>query len=184
MPRQLAHAKIPMKKCSYCGAEYSDDAIVCSIDQTRFDTAYQPTVEAAAGTSAAKRDIPIALSVVSYLLFFTGAWLLVWNAFIVFYLGGTVQFDLIGGILVIIISRGLRKCSRACRTCALIIIWAGVISLAVIAYDLFAPYFQPTIHKPLPMDRLVTLAVCFLIQIYQYQVLTRPDVRELFYEKP
>jgi ABC-type sugar transport system permease subunit len=23
-----------MKKCSYCGAEYSDDAVVCSIDQT------------------------------------------------------------------------------------------------------------------------------------------------------
>jgi hypothetical protein len=28
-----------MKKCSYCGAEYSDEASVCSVDQTRLDGA-------------------------------------------------------------------------------------------------------------------------------------------------
>jgi hypothetical protein len=26
-----------MKKCSYCGAEYPDDALVCAVDQTPFD---------------------------------------------------------------------------------------------------------------------------------------------------
>jgi predicted amidophosphoribosyltransferase len=29
-----------MKKCSYCGAEYPDDATVCAVDQTPFDGAH------------------------------------------------------------------------------------------------------------------------------------------------
>jgi hypothetical protein len=27
-----------MKKCSYCGAEYPDDAVVCAIDRTPFES--------------------------------------------------------------------------------------------------------------------------------------------------
>jgi len=34
-----------MKKCSYCGAEYPDDAVVCPVDQTPFDKEYQSIVE-------------------------------------------------------------------------------------------------------------------------------------------
>ena len=32
--QRRASADIPMKKCSYCGAEYPDDAIVCAVDHT------------------------------------------------------------------------------------------------------------------------------------------------------
>jgi hypothetical protein len=31
-----------MKKCSYCGAEYPDDAVMCAIDQTPFERPSEP----------------------------------------------------------------------------------------------------------------------------------------------
>ena len=31
-----------MKKCSYCGAEYPDDAVMCAIDQTPFECPAEP----------------------------------------------------------------------------------------------------------------------------------------------
>lgn len=37
-----------MKKCSYCGAEYPDDALVCPIDRTPFDPESPPKISDAA----------------------------------------------------------------------------------------------------------------------------------------
>ena len=34
---------MPMKKCSYCGAEYPDDATICAVDHTPFEQPSQPT---------------------------------------------------------------------------------------------------------------------------------------------
>ena len=31
-----------MKKCSYCGAEYPDDAVICAIDHTPFECPNEP----------------------------------------------------------------------------------------------------------------------------------------------
>ena len=31
-----------MKKCSYCGAEYPDDAVMCAIDHTPFERSAEP----------------------------------------------------------------------------------------------------------------------------------------------
>jgi hypothetical protein len=31
-----------MKKCSYCGAEYPDDAVMCAIDHTPFESPVEP----------------------------------------------------------------------------------------------------------------------------------------------
>ena len=36
--RRRVHVQISMKKCSYCGAEYPDDAVVCAVDQTSLDS--------------------------------------------------------------------------------------------------------------------------------------------------
>ena len=32
-----------MKKCSYCGAEYPDDAVMCAIDHTPFESPNEPS---------------------------------------------------------------------------------------------------------------------------------------------
>ena len=31
-----------MKKCSYCGAEYPDDAVICAVDHTPFERPAEP----------------------------------------------------------------------------------------------------------------------------------------------
>jgi len=41
--RLRANADIVMKKCSYCGAEYPDDAVMCAIDHTSFETPSEPS---------------------------------------------------------------------------------------------------------------------------------------------
>ena len=42
---QYANTNIPMKKCPYCGAEYSDDAVRCAIDHTPFERPCEPPAE-------------------------------------------------------------------------------------------------------------------------------------------
>jgi hypothetical protein len=37
------HNRRPMKKCSYCGAEYPDDADMCAIDHTPFESPSEPS---------------------------------------------------------------------------------------------------------------------------------------------
>ena len=40
--RRCAGANIPMKECSYCGAEYPDDAVMCAIDHAPFERPSEP----------------------------------------------------------------------------------------------------------------------------------------------
>ena len=42
--RKPANTIFPMKKCSYCGAEYPDDALMCAVDQTPFENPSEPLV--------------------------------------------------------------------------------------------------------------------------------------------
>jgi len=176
-----------MKKCPYCGAEYPDDLFVCPVDQTPFDKNYQPPIETEAEVRPViRREIPTSLSVVSYLFFTSGVFILVWGAFII-YLGGSIQPDIIVGILAILMSRGLRQCSRFWRFCALVVTWLGFLGVARMTYQAVSPYLHSSVHKPadtLPVGFLCVMAVGFLVQIWQYRVLTRSEVRDLFYSEP
>jgi magnesium-transporting ATPase (P-type) len=50
-----------MKKCSYCGAEYPDDAVVCVVDQTPF-TAESPATFADAASRTPHSPLALALT--------------------------------------------------------------------------------------------------------------------------
>jgi hypothetical protein len=164
-----------MKQCSYCGAEYPDDAIVCAIDQTPFDKiclAENPPV-----APAIKRKIPIPLSIVSYCFFASGISYLGWFA-IGAYLGRFFLPNLIVGILNLFVSRGLRRCSRHWRICAL------VLMCLVFLENCFkiTQNFRYSGHMP-DMVFCIGWFFSFAVLIWFYQVLTRPDIRELFYNE-
>jgi hypothetical protein len=68
-----------MKRCSYCGAEYPDDATACAIDQTPFeDVQIEPAAPFKFPKFAiiSEHEIPASLTVVSYFFFIPGAFFL------------------------------------------------------------------------------------------------------------
>jgi hypothetical protein len=87
-------------------------------------------------------------------------------------LGGVV------GVFFLYLSRGLRKCSRGWRTCALILIWWGFIGMSFNVGRYF--FDQKTFHHETIAEFLLENALGFILQVWQYRVLTRPDIRELF----
>jgi hypothetical protein len=151
-----------------------------------------------------KRKIPLALSVISYLYFLIGIWNLAFGGFLISLVIPTKGLDLTDfntiyfaslmmfGLLLIGVSRGLRRCSRGWRTCALIFTWIGLLGIISDGYKRLAPQLQPVSHKPiaglfagLSTQNIILLLVCALLfQLWQLRVLTRVDVHDLFYHKP
>jgi hypothetical protein len=127
-----------MKKCSYCGAEYPDDSVVCPIDQTAL----------AAGPIAAtaiKRKIPVSLSVVSYCFFVSGVCYLSWLA-VYLYHGRFLPLHLVIGVLILLVSGGLRRCLPRWRICALVLLGVAFIeSCFRIAHRFSHPAHFPSI---------------------------------------
>jgi vacuolar-type H+-ATPase subunit I/STV1 len=172
--------------------------MVCAIDQAPFGQTHFAEGTKAAGT--VRRKNPMSLSIVSCYLIANGIFQIGWSIMIGQYIGNVPVLNIIYGVLVLFISSGLRRCSRGWRICALVVIWVGFIGLAWTAYGLLLRYFFTVAHKPIndhPVGFYVTqanqisvvflvtsLAVHFLVQIWQYRVLTRPAIRDLFYHEP
>jgi hypothetical protein len=184
-----------MKRCSYCGAEYPDDATECAIDKTPFGDV--PSVASAPTSFKLPRfaifseyEIPVSLAIVSYLFFLPGGICLgfVASAILFFVLAGGFPGSgiillscLVGtayGIFCLCLSRGLRRCSRGWRTCALVLIWWGFIAMA---YGIVR-YFQTqaTPRHETPTAFWLEYGFGFIVQVWSYRVLTRQDVRDLF----
>jgi hypothetical protein len=82
---------------------------------------------------------------------------------------------------------GLLRLSRGWRTFTLWMLWAGILAFAVLLFVLI--FGKELTHitvngTTLPQwDRRLLLAACVLslgVQIWEYRVLTRPDIRRLF----
>jgi len=146
-----------------------------------------------------KREIPRALSIVSYLYFLNGVWILALGGFFMYAEISASSFDLtdtssilvasmmVLGLFLIGVSRGLRRCSRGWRTCALVLTWIGLLGIIFDGYKLLAPHLQSVSHKPvaeLSTKSLLFLVCGLIFQMWQLRVLTRMDVRDLFYDEP
>jgi hypothetical protein len=180
-----------MKKCSYCGAEYPDDAIKCKIDETRLDKtsfAEEPPV-----APTFKRELrPVVppqsgltwLSIVSFCFFADGIYKLGWF-FYLEYLGYQNEYFLervlVIGVLSLFIARGLKQRSCVWRTCAL-----ALICFLIFENLLHISFFMRHLasNTMAPAHYLFNRGVNILIQLLFYFALTRPNVRKLFYGKP
>jgi hypothetical protein len=182
-----------MKRCPYCGAEYSDDAMECAIDTT-------PLVEPQSEPDKPRKhikfaifseyQIPVSLAIVSYFFFVPAAICFAGVIAILALLilsGGEAASPIamlccIGcgaiGMFWLLLSRGLRKCSRRWRICALVLLWWGFAGMTITVIRYFLTHQAPN-HET-STEFFAVYAFGFIVQIWQYRVLTRPDIRDLF----
>jgi len=132
----------------------------------------------------------LAILVVCCLLIFPITMLVAGGIFAVFFTvyeiaatgGGWTILSRLGGvaiaILFVYISRGLRMGARGWRTCALVFIWLefAMVAFGIVHYFLTGPHHQ---HEWAVKDWL-ECALGVLVLAWQYRVLARPDVRDLF----
>ena len=95
--------------------------------------------------------------------------------------------DLDFGVLGIPISFGLMRWSNGWRTCALVFLWAGML-LAPVAFFLGLSEQPPAAFKVFGVQLAFVSAVWlsvlsvpfFLLNVWQYRVLTQPEIRSSF----
>jgi hypothetical protein len=138
------------------------------------------------------RQIPTALSVVAYLFLFTAA-------LSVIDIGVSASRGHVHpncGFLGLWICAGLRRHSRGWRTCALVFTWLGLISygvmFAIISCAMIINVEQLIQAPPFDFGDIkrvegsliwpwMLYAPLFVLQICQYRILRRSDIRSLFY---
>lgn len=128
------------------------------------------------------KQVPTPLKVVASLFILVGVCSLI--EILVSLMYGRIFLNL--GVLGLFIGFGLLRLSRGWRTCGLVFLWIGMIGVPVVAI-LFISVGGPTIRffgqkvgHASPSLGIAAAVVGFLITLWQYRVLTRPEVRELF----
>jgi hypothetical protein len=131
------------------------------------------------------RQIPTALSVVSYLFFAMGILALVDMIGSAFRGSFNLDFNLLG----LWICAGLRRYSLGWRTCALVFVWLDMIALAfclVYGFVGRGPAFIKIFgqhYADIPVIWVSVTAMIFSpLVFWMYRVLTRPNIRVLFYD--
>lgn len=91
------------------------------------------------------------------------------------------------GVIGIFIGVGLFRLRRGWRTCALVFIWIGLVGLPIVGFQ-FLHYSGPLNFGIYGRELgsftkeigLAVIMISFLFTLWQFRVLTRPDVRSLF----
>jgi hypothetical protein len=127
--------------------------------------------------------IPTSLKVVAVLFLLSGIFSLI--EVIVSLMHG--HFNLNFGILGLFIGPGLLRLSRGWRTCALVFLWITMIGLPMVALlflvtsgPLDFTLFGQKVGDASKGLGILVAALLFALAVWQYRVLTRPDVRRLF----
>jgi hypothetical protein len=130
--------------------------------------------------TSVRRKIPISLSIVSYFFFAIGVFA------VIFGFAGAVDAksnspitSLVLGVLYIFLSRGLRRCSRGWHIFGLIVISCALALTVILTVHFF---FTPAFHRKNAYLPFLTLCFIILMEIWMLRVLTRLDIRRLFYE--
>ncbi len=129
------------------------------------------------------RHIPTSLRVVAGLFFLSGISCLI-EIFVSLLYG---RFSVNFGVLALFVGPGLLRLSPLWRTWALVFTWialvgaplVGLIFLIVPGPLDFTLFGQPVGQTP-NMVGVAFVVVIFLVAVWQYRVLTRPDIRSLF----
>jgi len=161
-----------MKRCSYCGTEYPDEAMVCALDQTPFEELR--VVEAPPVSSKIRRKIPMLLSIVSCYFFASGIFQIGWCLMLGRYIGNVPPLNIVYGILIIFVSRGLRRCSRRWYIFALVVV-------ALVISGICLEIIQGLAHS-VPMRFTILYLKDFVVWLCIILALTRPVIRRFFYD--
>lgn len=135
-----------------------------------------------------KEPLPISLSIVSYLFLISGVGAALHMVAAWFYAapGGTLDFNVLG----IWIFFGLRRYSISWRICALIFIWIDLIVLPIACVWNLAVqhvFYLEFLGRRIWLASPLWIAACaagFLLTLWVYRVLTRPDIRNRFDDAP
>jgi hypothetical protein len=144
---------------------------MCAIDQTPLG---QPRlVEAPAVASRIRRKIPLPLSIVSCYLIASGIFQLGLSVLIAPYLGGIPVLNVVYGVLILVVSGGLRSGLRHWHICALAV--CGLVILRICVEFLYGLMHSVSF-------RVICLFVLdFAVWLWVLGFLTRRDIREFFY---
>jgi hypothetical protein len=127
--------------------------------------------------------IPTSLKVVAILFVLGGAFSLV--EVVVSLMHGNVNMNF--GVLGLFIGPGLLRLRRGWRTCALVFLWIGIIGAPIVAVifittsrPLDLAIFDHKVGHASKEFGIAIAALLFGLAVWQYRVLTRPDVCALF----
>lgn len=127
--------------------------------------------------------IPLSLKIVAVLFIISGIFSVIEVVVALMHGGININF----GVLCLFVGPGLLRLHRGWRTCALVFLWLGLI-VAPIVFVLglsgkvpaYFSVFGVNIARIPGWWASVAAIPFFLLMLWQYRVLTRPDIRRLF----
>ena len=131
------------------------------------------------------RRLPLALKIVAVLFILGGIFAVI--EVIVSLMNNRININF--GVLGIFIGFGLLRLSQGWRTCALVFTWIGLIVIPIIGILFlshsgpldFSLFGQKVGHASRELG-VGMVVVLFVYTVWQYRVLTREDVRYLFFD--